>query len=308
MGNELPPFQHDALNHIMLKKYIFLTKPGIIFGNFVTTLGGFFLAAQGSIDILLFILTLVGTVLVVASGCVVNNYIDQDIDHKMERTQNRALVTKAINPTVALIFAFVLGVLGLGILWIFTNIYAFGFAILGFIVYVFFYSLWSKRTSIHQTVIGSISGACPPVIGYTAVSHEFDVAALLVFLAYALWQMPHSWGIAIYRFDDYKIAGIPILPVARSIQRTKIESLIYVCLFTAVLNGLYCFHYTNIFFLIIFNSLCGYWIYLSVIGFKAENDQLWAKRYFLYSVILITALSVSFLFSYNAQAPHLPIF
>lgn len=292
----------------MLRKYLFLTKPGILFGNFITTLGGFFLAAQGSIDILLLLLTLLGTTLVVASGCVVNNVIDQDIDTKMQRTQNRALVKKTISPTVALIYALVLGIIGFSILWFGVNGYAFLFAMIGFIVYVGFYSLWTKRTSIHQTVIGSISGASPPVIGYTAVTHQFDVAALLLFLAYALWQMPHSWAIAIYRFDDYKNAGIPILPVARSIYRTKIECVIYILLFAAVLNGLYCFGYTNVFFLITFNALTAYWLYLSVIGFKAENDQLWAKRFFLYSVILITLLSMSFSFTYQSPAPNLPLF
>lgn len=292
----------------MLRKYLFLTKPGILFGNFITTLGGFFLAAQGSIDILLLLLTLLGTTLVVASGCVVNNVIDQDIDTKMQRTQNRALVKKTISPTVALIYALVLGVIGFSILWFGVNGYAFLFAMIGFIVYVGFYSLWTKRTSIHQTVIGSISGASPPVIGYTAVTHQFDVAALLLFLAYALWQMPHSWAIAIYRFDDYKNAGIPILPVARSIYRTKIECVIYILLFAAVLNGLYCFGYTNVFFLITFNALTAYWLYLSVIGFKAENDQLWAKRFFLYSVVLITLLSLSFSFTYQSPAPNLPLF
>ncbi|MFA3126488.1 heme o synthase [Acinetobacter pittii] len=292
----------------MLRKYLFLTKPGILFGNFITTLGGFFLAAQGSIDILLLLLTLLGTTLVVASGCVINNVIDQDIDTKMQRTQNRALVKKTISPTVALIYALVLGVIGFSILWFGVNGYAFLFAMIGFIVYVGFYSLWTKRTSIHQTVIGSISGASPPVIGYTAVTHQFDVAALLLFLAYALWQMPHSWAIAIYRFDDYKNAGIPILPVARSIYRTKIECVIYILLFAAVLNGLYCFGYTNVFFLITFNALTAYWLYLSVIGFKAENDQLWAKRFFLYSVILITLLSLSFSFTYQSPAPNLPLF
>jgi len=292
----------------MLRKYLFLTKPGILFGNFITTLGGFFLAAQGSIDILLLLLTLIGTTLVVASGCVVNNVIDQDIDIKMQRTQNRALVKKTISPTVALIYAFVLGLIGFSILWFGVNGYAFLFAVIGFVVYVGFYSLWTKRTSIHQTVIGSISGASPPVIGYTAVTHQFDVAALLLFLAYGLWQMPHSWAIAIYRFDDYKNAGIPILPVARSIYRTKIECVIYILLFAAVLNGLYCFGYTNIFFLITFNALTAYWFYLSIIGFKAENDQLWAKRFFLYSVILITLLSLSFSFTYQSPAPNLPLF
>ncbi|MCU4588514.1 heme o synthase [Acinetobacter ursingii] len=292
----------------MLKKYLFLTKPGILFGNFITTLGGFFLAAQGHVDFLLLILTLLGTTLVVASGCVINNVIDQDIDHKMQRTQNRALVKKTISPSVALVYASVLGVIGFSILWFGVNPYSFLFAVIGFVVYVGFYSLWSKRTTIHQTVIGSISGASPPVIGYVAVTNEFDVAALLIFLAYGLWQMPHSWAIAIYRFDDYKNAGIPILPVARSIFRTKVECVIYIVLFAAVLNGLYCFGYTNVFFLITFNALTAYWLYLSLIGFKAENDQIWAKRFFLYSVILITLLSVSFSFTYHSPAPHIPLF
>lgn len=292
----------------MLKKYLFLTKPGILFGNFITTLGGFFLAAQGHVDFLLLILTLLGTTLVVASGCVINNVIDQDIDHKMQRTQNRALVKKTISPSVALVYASVLGVIGFSILWFGVNPYSFLFAVIGFVVYVGFYSLWSKRTTIHQTVIGSISGASPPVIGYVAVTNEFDVAALLIFLAYGLWQMPHSWAIAIYRFDDYKNAGIPILPVARSIFRTKVQCVIYIVLFAAVLNGLYCFGYTNVFFLITFNALTAYWLYLSLIGFKAENDQIWAKRFFLYSVILITLLSVSFSFTYHSPAPHLPLF
>ncbi len=292
----------------MLKKYLFLTKPGILFGNFITTLGGFFLAAQGSIDCQLLLITLIGTTLVVASGCVVNNVIDQDIDQKMQRTMNRALVTKTISPTIALVYAFVLGVLGFSVLWFYVNAYAFLFAVIGFVVYVGFYSLWTKRTTIHQTVIGSISGASPPVIGYTAVSHHFDMAALLIFVAYALWQMPHSWAIAIYRFDDYKNAGVPILPVARSIVRTKIESVIYVILFTLAMNALYVYGYTNVIFLIISNLLCAYWLYIGILGFKTDNDQLWAKRFFLFSVILITIISLSFSFTFKSPAPFLPLF
>lgn len=292
----------------MLKKYLFLTKPGILFGNFVTTLGGYLLATQGSIDLLLLIITLLGTTLVVASGCVLNNVIDQDIDHKMQRTRNRALVKKTIKPSVALVFALVLGILGFGILWFEVNAYAFLFAVIGFVVYVGFYSLWTKRTTIHQTVVGSISGASPPVIGYVAVAEQFDIAALLIFIGYALWQMPHSWAIAIYRFDDYKNAGVPILPVARSILRTKIESLIYVILFTLTMNALFIFGYTHWFYLVVLNALCIYWLYLSVIGFKAENDQIWAKKFFLFSVILITILSISFIFTASSPAPQLPIF
>ncbi|MEQ1346835.1 heme o synthase [Acinetobacter lwoffii] len=289
----------------MLKKYLFLTKPGILFGNFVTTLGGYFVATQGSVDFLLLLITLLGTTLVVASGCVVNNVIDQDIDQKMQRTQNRALVTKAISEPVALAFALVLGIAGFSLLWFWINAYAFLFAVIGLVVYVGFYSLWTKRTTIHQTVVGSISGAAPPVIGYTAVANQFDLGALLIFLGYALWQMPHSWAIAIYRFDDYKNAGIPILPVARSIHRTKIESLVYVVLFTLTMNALFVFGYANWFYAVILNLLCIYWLYIGVIGFKAENDQLWAKKYFLFSVILITVISI--IFSFTSTTPSTQI-
>ncbi len=198
--------------------------------------------------------------------------------------------------------------IGFSILWFWVNAYAFLFAVIGFVVYVVFYSLWTKRTTIHQTVIGSISGASPPVIGYTAVSNEFDLAALLIFIGYALWQMPHSWAIAVYRFDDYKNAGVPILPVARSILRTKIESLIYVVLFTIVMNALFVFGYTNWLYLIVLNALCIYWFYIGVLGFKAENDQLWAKRFFLFSVILITIVSLCFSFTSTAPTTQIVFF
>src|SRR5690606_34665832 len=132
----------------MLKKYLFLTKPGILFGNCVTTLGGYFVATQGSVDFLLLLITLLGTTLVVASGCVVNNVIDQDIDQKMQRTQNRALVIRTISEPVALAVGVVLGLGGDSVLWLWVNAYAFLFAVIGFVVYVGFCSLWTRRTTI----------------------------------------------------------------------------------------------------------------------------------------------------------------
>jgi len=195
-------------------------------------------------------------------------------------------------------------VIGFGILWFWVNAYAFLFAVIGFVVYVGFYSLWTKRTTIHQTLVGSISGAAPPVIGYTAVANQFDLGALLIFVGYAFWQMPHSWGIAVYRFQDYKNAGIPILPVARSIHRTKVESLIYVILFGVVMNGLFFFGYANWLYMAVLNILTLYWIYLSIQGFKAKDDEAWAKQYFMYSVKLITVISI--LFCFTSTAPQMP--
>lgn len=277
----------------MWKQYLFLTKPGILFGNLVTTLGGLFLAAPSFQDLPVFMITLLGTLLVVASGCVFNNIIDQDIDQNMQRTKTRALVRKTITVPQAFVFGTVLGVAGFAMLLVLVNTLAFACALLGFIVYVGIYSLWFKRYSIHQTVIGSISGACPPLIGYCALRGQIDVAALVIFTGYALWQMPHSWGIAIYRLDDYRQAGIPILPVARSVRRTKTESLIYVVLFTIVMNLLYVWGYTNSIYAILLNVMCGYWLYLSIAGFSAVDDQLWAKKYFMFSVKLITLISLA---------------
>src|SRR5690606_40948533 len=98
------------------------------------------------------------------------------------------LVIKTISEPVALAFALFLGLIGFSILWFWVNAYAFLFAVIGFVVYVGFYSLWTKRTTIHQTVVGSISGVAPPVIGFTSVAYQFDLGALLIFLGYALWQ------------------------------------------------------------------------------------------------------------------------
>jgi protoheme IX farnesyltransferase len=283
----------------MIKKFIYLTKPGIIFGNLVSVLGGFFLAAQGNIDLWLLLVVLVGTSLVVASGCVVNNIIDQDIDQKMERTKNRALVKKTISNNIAFFYAAVLGFLGFAALYIWTNLLAVAFAAIGFIVYAGWYSLYLKRHSVHQTIIGSISGACPPVIGYCAARNGIDAGALILFILFCFWQMPHSFGIAIYRLQDYTAANIPILPVKKGIKPTKIQSVIYILLFSVAGIALYAFDYVGIIYLVIFIALCLYWLSLAIKGFQAKNDQLWAKKFFLFSVILISIFSLTISLDYT---------
>lgn len=288
----------------MIKKFIYLTKPGIIFGNFISVMGGFFLASQGNIDLWLLLVTLLGTSLVVASGCVVNNIIDQDIDVKMERTRNRALVKKSVSNTAAFIYAAVLGVFGFALLYFFTNLLAVAFAAFGFFVYVVLYSLYLKRHSIHQTLVGSLSGACPPVIGYCAVANQFDVGALILFILFCIWQMPHSFAIAIFRLNDYVSARIPVLPAKKGIYITKLQSAVYVLLFMLTGSLLYVFHYVGLIYLIIFSGLCAYWLYLAVSGFKAIDDRVWARRFFLFSVILITVFSIVISIDYQLQPSY----
>ncbi|RYY79451.1 MAG: protoheme IX farnesyltransferase [Moraxellaceae bacterium] len=292
----------------MIKKFIYLTKPGIIFGNFISVMGGFFLASQGNIDLWLLLVTLLGTSLVVASGCVVNNIIDQDIDIKMERTRNRALVKKSISSTAAFIYAAVLGLFGFALLYCFTNLLAVAFAAIGFFVYVVLYSLYLKRHSVHQTLIGSLSGACPPVIGYCAVANQFDAGALILFILFCIWQMPHSFAIAVFRLNDYVSARIPVLPAKKGIYITKLQSAVYVLLFTLIGSLLYVLGYVGLIYLVIFAGLCAYWLYLAVSGFKAVDDRVWARRFFLFSVILITIFSVVISIDYRLYPNHIFMF
>lgn len=185
-------------------------KPGIIYGNALTCIAGFFLASQGSINILLLLFTVVGLSCIIASACVSNNYIDRNIDALMERTKDRALAAGHIAPTRALLFAGIVGILGVSVLYFFTNLLALCIALLGFIVYVFFYSPLKHRTG-YALFVGAVAGATPVLVGYTAVLGVLDRTALWLFLFLFVWQVPHFLAIAVYRYDEYAAARVPLL-------------------------------------------------------------------------------------------------
>ncbi len=275
----------------MFRHYLLLTKPGIIFGNLITLIGGFLLASKGNFDLALFVATAISVSLIVASGCVFNNYIDRDIDVKMERTKNRALVTGVISHQNALIYASVLGILGITLLYTMTNLLATLLVVLGFVVYVGFYSLYLKRHSVYGTLVGSLSGAMPPVIGYCAVSNQFDLGALILLVIFSIWQMPHSFAIAIYRYQDYAAASIPVLPVKEGIPTAKKHIVGWVIAYTVATLSLTIAGYTGYVYFIAALIMGLYWLYLAIKGFKTSDDQVWAKKLFLVSVIIITILS-----------------
>lgn len=276
-----------------LKHFIQITKPGIIFGNVLSVAGGFFLASKGHVDIGLFLAAVIGTSLVVASGCVFNNCIDRDIDVKMERTKNRVLVQGLVSVKLALIYATVLGVVGVGLLYNKANALAALFAVIGFVIYVGFYSLYLKRRSVHGTLVGSLSGAMPPVIGYVAVSNTFDLAALTLLVMFSLWQMPHSYAIAIFRFNDYRAASIPVLPVKRGIRVAKRHILIYILAFLLATLMLTFGGYAGLNYLAVAAAMGMYWLYMAWTGYKAKDDTVWARKLFVFSIFTITALSVA---------------
>lgn len=182
----------------MFKRYLQVTKPGIIMGNLISVAGGFFLAARGDIDWMLMLMTVIGLSLVVASGCAINNYIDRDIDAKMKRTRNRVTVNGEMSGKAAFFHGVVLGVIGFALLGYFTNWVAVAFAVFGYVVYVGLYTLYFKRKSVYGTFIGSLSGAVPPVVGYCAAAGQFDAGAAILLTMFSIWQMPHSYAIAIF--------------------------------------------------------------------------------------------------------------
>jgi protoheme IX farnesyltransferase len=279
-------------------RYVSIVKPGIIFGNIVTVSGGFFLASHQHFNFWLFLITLIGMSLVIASGCVFNNYIDRDIDSLMERTKNRVMVKGLISGKIAILYAIMLGIAGFLVLYFGTNLLTTLIAATGLFVYVIAYTLLTKRHSNLGTYIGSISGAVPPVVGYCAVTNHFDTAAIILFLILFFWQMPHFYAITIFRLKDFSAACIPVLPIQKSISHTKMMMMFYVVVFsiTAIMPSL--FGYVGWIYFFVALGLGLYWFYLGLKGFKSVDDQKWSRKMFGFSILAITILSIVMLVPY----------
>ncbi|MES2971779.1 MAG: heme o synthase [Patescibacteria group bacterium] len=279
-----------ALNDT-LKTYYKLTKPGIIYGNSITAAAGFMLASNGHINFKLLVSMLAGISLVMASGCVYNNVIDRDIDKKMKRTKNRALVTGEVTAQNALMFASVLGIAGITFLITQTNKLTAVVALIGLLTYVVLYGI-GKRRSVHGTVIGSISGAVPPVVGYCAVTNRFDLGALLLFLILVCWQMPHFYAIATYRIKDYANAGLPILTVKKGVEAAKKQMIVYILAFIAATIILHATGYTGYTYLVVVSFAGFAWLRLALQGLKTDNNERWARKLFGFSLIVLLTFSV----------------
>jgi protoheme IX farnesyltransferase len=230
---------------------------------------------------------------------VFNNIIDKDIDKVMERTKNRVLVQGLISDSVAFLYALVLGLIGVFVLYHGTNHLTLFIALFGLFIYVVIYSLYLKRKSIYGTLIGSVSGSIPPVAGYCAVTNKFDLGALLLFLILSFWQIPHSYSIAIYRLDDYTNAKIPVLPVVKGIEYTKKAMLYYILGFILFSCLLSVTSYTGAFYLIINIILGASWLRLWQLGKNVEDNKKWARSMFLFSIIIITTISIIMAFDFK---------
>lgn len=282
------------LTRQMLRDYYRLTKPGIIYGNLLSLLGGFLLASKGWPQPLLLLSAVAGTSLVIASACVINNVLDRRIDRLMQRTKKRALATGRISIRAALMYGSVIGLAGFAALWLGTNKLTFAIGVIAWVDYVVLYGI-AKRHSVYGTLVGAISGSAPLVAGYTAVTGQFDKAAFTLFVIMFAWQMAHFYAIALYRQKDYAEADIPVLPVLHGAKAAKSHILVYVVLFAFSCSMLTVFGYTGLSFMIITLLASAVWVWRGVRPERSRVDAEWGHHMFgtsLY-VLLIMCATVS---------------
>jgi len=207
--------------------YVALTKPRIIELLLITTLPTMIVAQRGLPPVTLMAATLLGGALAAGGANAINMFIDRDIDKLMHRTAKRPLVTGAITPRNALIFAVTLEVVAFVELWAWVNLLSAVLAVSATLFYVFIYTLWLKRTSKQNIVIGGAAGAMPVLVGWAAVTDSLAWAPVVLFGVIFLWTPPHFWALAFKYKDDYEAAHVPMMPVVATFRRTAFEILAY---------------------------------------------------------------------------------
>ncbi len=280
---------------MLVRSYYMLTKPGIILGNLVTTAGAFaFAAGMHHFPLPLFLATLVGLGLIIASACVFNNYMDRHSDAKMARTKHRAFVQGTVSTKVAIALAILMGLAGVVVLSICTNTVAVFLSLLGFAFYVGMYTVLKHRLT-SGTLIGSIAGAIPPVVGYCAVTHQIDLGAVLLFITLFLWQMPHFYSIALFRLKEYETAKIPVHPIRHGARATKLHIVWYIIAFMGSLSLFTVFGLTGRIYLVLMLLVSSMWLAQALHGiwrgFWTESDGRWARKLFVCSLVVIMTFS-----------------
>jgi len=207
--------------------FVALTKPRIIELLLVTTVPTMVVAEGGLPPLWLILATVVGGALAAGGANAVNMYVDRDIDAVMHRTRNRPLVTGVVAPTEALVFAVALEIAAFALLWGTVNLLSAVLAVSATAFYVFVYTMWLKRTSTSNIVIGGAAGAVPVLVGWAAVRNSLDWAPLVLFAVIFVWTPPHFWALAVKYRDDYAAAEVPMLPVVVSLRETAVRILAY---------------------------------------------------------------------------------
>lgn len=299
-GQRLLRSSYLAKNNLkaIIKDYVSVLKLGIVMPNLLMAITGIWLAASGaagffSLPLKTIFFSLIGVFMILASGTSFNNYFDRDIDPLMTRTQNRALAQGRIPTRHVLWLSIFLLVAGLGLLLSVYLITAF-IAFAGWIGYTLFYTVWLKRKHWLNTLVGSFSGAVPPVIGWSAVNGHLGSGALILFFIMFLWQPPHFYAIAIKRREEYERAGIPMLPVVKGFETTKKHIIGSILLLIPVTILLYIYIKMNIIYVLIAITLGLGWL-LQARWDGAEEYQesaavAWSQKNFFYSLFYLVVL------------------
>ncbi len=217
-----------------LRNYLQITKPRVIVLLLITTVPAMVVAQRGWPATWLVFATLVGGTLSAAGANAINCWYDRDIDSLMRRTRDRPTVTGAIEPAHALTFGIFLGASSFALLWATTTPMAAVLSLAALLFYVFVYTIWLKRRTPQNIVIGGAAGAFPPMVGWAAVTGDVSLASVMMFAVIFFWTPPHFWALSLRLKDDYSDAGVPMLPVTAGVAATRVQILRYTVLLTIV--------------------------------------------------------------------------
>jgi len=286
------------------RDYMELTKPRVVMLLMLTAIVGMFMASPGMVELDILVLGSLGMASAMAAAATVNHVVDQRIDGIMARTENRPMVKGKISPQRALIFATALSVASMFILSFFVNPLTAFLTLFGIVGYAFIYTLYLKRATPQNIVIGGIAGAIPPLLGWTAVSNQISGHALLLVLIIFVWTPPHFWALAIHRRDEYARAGIPMLPVTHGIEYTKSSVLHYTILLALCTMLPYLTGMSGIIYLAASLLLNGGFLYYAI-RLKFAPTSAIAMKTFGYSIIYLMFLFIALLldhyFLYSLQ-------
>jgi len=272
-----------------LKAYVALTKPRIIELLLVTTVPTMVVAARGLPPLWLVVATMVGGTLAAGGANAINMYVDRDIDKLMKRTSTRPLVTGEMTPRAALTFAIGLEIVAFLELWLLVNLLSACLAVSATLFYVFVYTLWLKRTTSNNIVIGGAAGAVPVLVGWSAVTNSLGLAPLVLFAVIFVWTPPHFWALAIKYKDDYSAASVPMLPSVASFAKVARQIVIYTVVLWAVSLVVVPAAGMGLIYLISAVVLGGLFL---VFALQLQRDQTAARamRLFGYSISYVTLL------------------
>ena len=273
--------------------YFELTKPKVVALMILTSVIGMLLSVPGMVPLDVLILGNLGIALCAGSAAAVNHLVDRRIDLKMARTRNRPVATGRVEPIPASLFAFLLGALGTWILVAYINVITAVLTLLSLVGYAVIYTLWLKRATPQNIVIGGLAGAAPPLLGWTAVTGEIHPHALLLVLIIFAWTPPHFWALAVYRKEDYAKADIPMLPVTHGEHYTRINILLYTIIMIVVTILPYVFYMFSWLYLmgaLVLGLIFLYWAIVMMIGKDPESGMSTFKYSILYLMLLFVLM------------------